>query len=54
MPGSDPEDTEVTVELTTRGGRSRMMMTHAGIPADSPGAMGWNMALDKLEAHLSA
>jgi len=31
-----------------------MVMTHAGIPADSPGAMGWNMALDKLESHLAA
>ena len=26
-------------------------MTHAGIPADSPGAAGWTMALDKLAAH---
>ena len=54
MPGGHPEVTEVTVELTEVGGRTRMVMTHAGIPADSPGAMGWNMALDKLEAHLAA
>ena len=27
---------------------------HTGIPADSPGAVGWNMALDKLEAHLAS
>jgi len=54
MPGGHPEVTEVTVELTDVGGRTRMVMTHAGIPADSPGAMGWNMALDKLEAHLAA
>jgi hypothetical protein len=25
-----------------------MVMTHAGIPADSPGATGWLMAFDKL------
>ena len=54
MPGGHPEITEVTVELSDLDGRTRMVMTHAGIPADSPGAMGWNMALDKLEAHLSA
>jgi uncharacterized protein YndB with AHSA1/START domain len=53
MPGGHPEVTEVTVELSDRDGRTRMVMTHAGIPADSPGAMGWNMALDKLEAHLA-
>ena len=53
MPGGHPEVTEVTVELTDVDGRTRMVMTHAGIPADSPGAMGWNMALDKLEAHLA-
>ena len=54
MPGGHPEITEVTVELSDLDGRTRMVMTHAGIPADSPGAMGWNMALDKLEAHLAA
>ena len=53
MPGGHPEITEVTVELTEVDGSTRMVMTHAGIPADSPGAMGWNMALDKLEAHLA-
>ena len=41
------------LELTELDGSTRMVMTHAGIPADSPGAMGWNMALDKLEAHLA-
>jgi uncharacterized protein YndB with AHSA1/START domain len=54
MPSGHPELTEVTVELDDLDGRTRMVMTHAGIPADSPGAMGWNMALDKLEAHLAA
>ena len=54
MPGDHPEVTEITVELTADGDGTRMVMTHAGVPADSPGAMGWNMALDKLEAHLAA
>ena len=54
MPGDHPEVTEITVELSDVDGGTRMVMTHAGIPADSPGAMGWNMALDKLEAHLAA
>ena len=48
-----PAETEVIVELEDVGGRTRMVMTHAGVPADSPGAMGWNMALDKLERHIA-
>jgi hypothetical protein len=28
-----------------------MVMTHAGIPADSPGAVGWTMAFDKMAIH---
>jgi hypothetical protein len=31
-----------------------MVLTHAGVPADSPGAVGWSMALDKLAAHIEA
>ena len=46
--------TEVTVELTAVDDAStRVVMTHAGIPADSPGAQGWAMAFDKLEALLA-
>lgn len=52
MPDSHPETTEVTVELTQIGDKTKMVMTHAGIPADSPGAAGWTMALDKLEAQV--
>lgn len=53
MPDGHPMTTEVTVELHDLGGRTKMVMTHAGVPADSPGAAGWNMALDKLEAVLA-
>jgi uncharacterized protein YndB with AHSA1/START domain len=52
MPEGHPTTTEVRVELEDIGGRTKMIMTHAGIPADSPGAAGWAMALDKLTAHV--
>jgi uncharacterized protein YndB with AHSA1/START domain len=52
MPEGHPMTTEVSVELEDVGGRTKMVMTHAGIPQDSPGAAGWLMALDKLAAHL--
>jgi uncharacterized protein YndB with AHSA1/START domain len=52
MPQDHPVTTEVRVELENVGGRTRMVMTHAGIPAESPGAAGWAMALDKLAARL--
>lgn len=57
--GEGPPDghagiTEVLVELEDLGGRTRMVMTHAGVPSDSPGAVGWSMALDKLVALVGA
>lgn len=48
MPEGHPETTEVTVQLEDLDGRTKMTMTHVGIPADSPGAGGWNQAFDKL------
>ena len=54
MPGDHPSVTEVVVELTEAGEGTHMRMQHIGIPADSPGGQGWNMALDKLEALLAA
>ena len=48
MPEGYPDTTEVTVLLEDIGGRTKMVMTHAGIPADSPGRGGWNQAFDKL------
>ncbi|MGD8753237.1 MAG: SRPBCC domain-containing protein, partial [Anaerolineales bacterium] len=44
MPAGHPETTEVTVLLEDLGGRTKMVMTHAGIPADSGGAAGWEQA----------
>jgi uncharacterized protein YndB with AHSA1/START domain len=52
MPDGHPTTTEVRVELEDVGGRTKMVMTHSGVAADSPGAAGWAMALDKLAAHV--
>jgi hypothetical protein len=51
MPNALPA-TEVHVDLGEVPGRTRMVLTHRGIPADSPGAAGWRMAFDKLAARL--
>ncbi len=52
MPDTHPTTTEVIVELDEIDGHTRMVMTHVGIPAGSPGAMGWTMAFDKLGIYL--
>jgi uncharacterized protein YndB with AHSA1/START domain len=52
MPAGHPATTEVHVEFEDVGGRTKMVMTHAGIPGDSPGAAGWAMALAKLATHV--
>jgi uncharacterized protein YndB with AHSA1/START domain len=51
LPEGHPTTTEVRVELTDLGGRTKMVMTHIGVAAGSPGAVGWAMAFDKLAAH---
>ena len=54
MPDGHPESTQVIVELEAVDGKTKMTMTHVGVPADSPGAGGWGMAFDKLAAHVNA
>ena len=54
IPEGHPTTTEVIVELEDVGGRTKMVMTHVGVPGDSPGAAGWAMALDKLAARVDA
>lgn len=54
VPTGHPTTTEVRVELEDVGGRTKMVMTHAGVPGDSPGAVGWAIALEKLAAHAAA
>ena len=44
-----PGETKVVVTLQDLGGKTRMVLRHEGIPADSPGRMGWEQALAKLE-----
>jgi len=48
MPPGHPEVTEIIVELTANGDKTKMKMVHIGVPAGSPGAGGWGMAFDKL------
>lgn len=52
FPEGHPVTTEVIVELGDLDGKTQMTMTHVGVPADSPGAAGWNMALDKLARYV--
>ncbi len=52
MPEGHPTMTEVMVELEDDDGRTKMVMTHAGVPAESPGAAGWAATLDKLAAYV--
>lgn len=54
MPPGDPIDTEVVVELTEADRGTHIVLRHIGVPGDSPGAMGWSMALDKLVAQVGA
>lgn len=53
MPEGTPTETRVTVELEDLGQQTRMVMTHVGVPADSPGGRGWEAALDKMQARLA-
>ena len=52
MPEGDPATTEVTVLLEDVGGSTKMVMTHAGVPADSGANAGWEQAFDKLADHI--
>jgi uncharacterized protein YndB with AHSA1/START domain len=52
MPEGYPATTEVTVLLEELGGRTKMVMTHAGVPADSGAGGGWTQAFDKLAEHI--
>ena len=54
LPPKTPETTEVTVVLDEVNGGTRVTLTHAGVPADSGAAGGWNGAFDKLAAELRA
>jgi uncharacterized protein YndB with AHSA1/START domain len=52
MPDGYPATTEVTVLLEDLGGLTKMVLTHAGVPADSGAGGGWEQAFDKLADHV--
>jgi uncharacterized protein YndB with AHSA1/START domain len=52
LPDGHPTTTEVRVELEPTVAGTKLVLTHIGIPAGSPGVAGWVMALDKLTARL--
>ena len=52
MPEGYPATTEVTVLLEDLGGRTKMVMTHAGVPAASGAGGGWEQAFDKMVDHI--
>jgi uncharacterized protein YndB with AHSA1/START domain len=52
MPDGYPAETEVTVVLEDLVGKTRMVLTHAGIPAGSPGQSGWEQAFDKMKDYI--
>ena len=54
MPEGTPATTRVTVVLEDLDGRTKMTMTHAGVPADSGGAGGWRQAFEKLAVYLES
>jgi uncharacterized protein YndB with AHSA1/START domain len=50
MPDGYPATTEVTVLLADVGGRTKMVMTHAGVPAGA--GDGWQQAFAKMADHI--
>lgn len=54
MPPGSSMETSVIVELEDLGEQTKMTMTHQGVPADSPGGQGWNMAIDKMAERVAA
>ena len=48
MPAGTPMGTSWWSNSTTSVS-DRMVMTHVGVPADSPGGQGWTMAIEKTE-----
>ncbi len=53
MPAGMPTDTSIVVELTDLGDRTAMVLTHVGVPADSPGGQGWATAIDSMDSRVA-
>ena len=54
MPPKTPGTTAVTIVLEEVNGGTRVTLTHAGVPAESGAARGWQAAFEKLAAELRA
>jgi len=52
MPDGYPATTEITVLLEDLGGRTKMLLKHAGVPAESGANRGWEQAFDKLANYI--
>lgn len=52
--GGMPATTDIIVELADENGRTRVKLTHVGVPAASPAGGGWEQALEKMATLLSA
>ena len=54
MGDDHPLTTEVTVQLADLDGRTKMVLTHAGMPGNQQGAgSGWQQAFDKLADYVT-
>lgn len=51
MPEGYPQTTEVIVSLEDLGGRTKMILTHTGVPANASG--GWAQAFEKMAEHIN-
>ena len=53
MPEGYPVTTRVIVQLSDLGGRTKMVMTHEGMPAESGAGGGWEQAFTKLVEYIA-
>ncbi|MBT5580021.1 MAG: SRPBCC domain-containing protein, partial [Acidimicrobiaceae bacterium] len=54
MPEGYPTVTTVIVDVVDLGDSTQMTLTHVGVPPNSPGATGWDMALNKLVDYVTS
>jgi uncharacterized protein YndB with AHSA1/START domain len=54
MPEGYPETTQVTIRLEDLGDRTKMVMTHTGVPAGTGAEAGWEQAFTKMSEYIGA
>lgn len=52
MPEGTPDITEIIVDLSEDGDKTRMVMVHKGVPAGTAGEGGWMQAIEKMAGML--